>query len=195
MGKFFRKIGLLTVAMMMLSGVAYGQDSTPNAKWLLDLPTDNIANIADLVRTTNKVSRHQTVYFPIFQQNGTATTAQTVQDGVLVECDTTADPGCSSASLFIDANGAILCGTPDLGTVLTASGGVLDLWICADSTCTAEAALKYDNVISAITTGTCLNVGGSAFTPSMVGGAWIYLNWETPPDTAGDTPLVWVTGY
>jgi hypothetical protein len=195
MGKFFRKIGLLTVAMTMLSGVAYGQDSTPNAKWLLKMPTDNIANVADLVRTTNKVSRHQTVYFPIFQHNATATTAQTVQDGALVECDTTADPGCSSASLFIDANGAMLCGTPDLGTVLTATGSTLDLWICADSTCTAEAALKYDNILSSIKTGVCLNVGGNSSVPSMVGGAWMYLNAETAPASSGDTILIWVTGY
>jgi len=180
--------------MMMLSGVAYGQDSDPNAKWLLTPPTDNIANIADLGGTTNKVSRHQTVYFPVYQHNTTATTAQTVQDGALVECNTAADPGCASAPLFIDAEKIMLCYNPELGAITTASGGNVSFWLCSDSTCTAKTSNELTNLSTSLATGSCIYVGTQAQSVNMVGGSWIYIDVTVPPDTEGDTYLLWAVG-
>ena len=106
MKRFLRKVGLLTAAMMMLSGVAVADVNGAVAanKWVRDVPTDNLANAnPGPLRTATKLNRNQTLYFGFEIVGGTG--HKTLVNGVRGDC-TIGDGsiGCASAPLFIASN-------------------------------------------------------------------------------------------
>jgi hypothetical protein len=195
MGKFFRKIGLLTVAMTMMlsSGAVVADDSVAANKWLIKAPTDNLGNVADLTVTTNRVKRHQTVYWAVHEpDNGDNTTGTVVVEGAQVACDTDVTEGCASAPLFIASQDALICADGDMGSSAT-SGTLIKLYICPSSDlCTHNAAYRANLINNEF--GACYRAAALGDSPTPLGGAWIYVDVTTMPTATGDTALVWVTG-
>ena len=205
MKKILRKVGLLTVAMMMMlsSGVAYGSDAVAANKWLKKAPKDNLADPDEFTADTSRVQRHQTVYFAAFQtDDGDAGTGQIIVDGTVTACDTggSVSERCITAPLFIASGNASLCYDGEVGGT-GATGVLTKLHICSGPDgCTNNRSIRV-NLPEGSSAGACwdpvLGISGSGTspdTPGSLGGQWIYMEITTLPTTAGDTLLLWVTG-
>ena len=193
-------MGLAIVGILLIPSVAKADQYGAVAlnKWLRNVPTDNVANVADLTRTTNKVTRHQTVYWTLFKD---ANGPQTVQDGVLENCTLlSATEGCASAPLFIQSEGATLCVDSEM-LDNSSSSIVANYHICSSSSCLRTVSSPAFVGIATSATGFCSELGTSTGAvpyidaPDM-GGSWIYIDVSNPTAMAtGDTALFWVTGH
>ena len=191
----FLKRALITVAalgVILVPSVAWAAagDSVSVNTWFRTPPTDNLGNVLDLItsRSTSRVDRNQTVYWPLFRDGSDL---KVVQDGSAVIC--VVDNTCASAPLFIASQTARICIDSEMGDS-AASAAVVDVYTCADSTC-AKATSIAGTQLAAGVTGICAEVGNTdSYDGANAGGSWIYVNVSTTSGTTGDTVLVWVTG-
>jgi hypothetical protein len=224
MKRFLRKVGLLTVAMtMMSSGVAYGDDANPLNKWTFDFTTTNLGDAARYTGTTDvptrggiqKVNKNQRVYWALDKSpDGTGLVYGVGQSGTRATCTAQAaatgheTSGCVSAPLKIASpNGATICMLADInaasGTGTTDSLRI-QLNICADDTCTEKLSTQLGSPLQqlgdttgAATTSACgVNIESydSPISPDLAGQTIYFAITNSGGATADGSPLVWVVG-
>jgi hypothetical protein len=164
-------------------------------KWFRTAPVDADPPTSLSDRTVTSVKRNQTVYFLLYENDDTTEDAQTNQGGTLAPCTFNSPTiGCSSAPLFIASENALVCVDSDT-SVTTESDGVVDLYVCSDSSCSRTSSAGPILLLEATKTSACLNSNlGTALNGISLGGSWIYVDVSINPDTAGENILVWVTG-
>jgi len=196
MKRFLRKVGLLTAAMMMLSGVAYADanGSVAANKWLRIPPTDDGANVLDLSTTSDRLQRNQTLYFTVVDQTvGGDKTVQQTDPVTLVDCTVGhASTGCASAPLFIASSTAMICVDEDMAGA-TAGGSVVTMYVCEDSSCTRATSVPGVTTISSDRCQEFMGGDATGYDSFNVGGSWVYVDVSTGPGD-GETLLIWVTG-
>jgi hypothetical protein len=215
MKRFLRKVGLLTAAMMMLSGVAYADVNGAVAanKWVRDVPTDNLANAnPGPLRTATKLNRNQTLYFGFEIVGGTG--HKTLVNGVRGDC-TIGDGsiGCASAPLFIASTSAVVCVDWDIATVGDIARNVsspnvedaeISTFVCSDETCsraTSAGTVGGGQNLAADTSagGQCSEfMNDDQYDGVNIGGNWVYLVLNQPTDASptvvSSTILLWIVG-
>ena len=193
--RFLMYLAIVGIILVPSMAKADANGAVALNKWFRTAPVDADPPTSLSDRTVTSVKRNQTVYFLLYEDDGTGTTAKTNQDGELTPCTFT-DPstGCSSAPLFIASEDALVCVDSDTSAT-TASAGVVDLYVCSDSSCLRTSSAGPIPLLLVGDTGACLNSNlGTDFDGISLGGSWIYVDVSTNPDTAGENILVWVSG-
>jgi len=195
MGKFFRKIGLLTVAMMMLSGVAVADDAQSAHEWMREAPNNDLANAGDVgLKTDDNLRRNQTLYWAVKGRAGAsnATVIDTSASPPVVK-DCTVGTDCSSAPLFISAPSAVICSDGDLNSHGVDETTTAAMRVCSDSTCTDNVSITGGSLVPA-GTGVCREFyAGHVYDGFNVGSFWVFLQVTGDPDDDATT-LFWIVG-
>jgi len=180
---------LAIVGIILVPSMAKAGDAVAANKWLKKMPTDNGANVLELTATSSRIQRNQTLYFIVADVSGDKTVQQ-LDPTALASC-TTPDT-CASAPLFVAAKSLTVCSVGDMEDA-TAGAGVVDMYICADSSCAIATSAKGGELGAADECSKFFLTGDTAATDGPdVGGSWVYVNVRVGP-AGGETLLIWVT--